>query len=196
MAHSFIDHIANEFGGYGKKLLLVRNPDGLLSRGEIKNALIDKGVRIWDKEGIHLRFDFELNFKRDRTLTLYVCSDPDSLLEDIRNEGFILDFRLSDQFPEYYKQSIARCDLTLLEQLFDSKPLQNLNKRETESHIKELLKTLPDVSRFDYYAFENEINTLLDNTAIDWHQVILILSNGILGTVGRSEHVEVMGFVN
>jgi len=192
MSNSFINHIATIFGAYSKPLLLVRNPDDFLKKEEVQKALLEKGIRIFDQDGIQLRIDFELKYKQNPTNTIYLISSLDGLLEDIKAAAVYIDFQLSDYFPEYHAKTILGCDLTMLEILFEKKPVSTLNKTETESYIAKYSEKALEEKSYDLNDFREQLNSLLAKEKVNWHSTIEIISKGLLGTIGTKTSKELL----
>ncbi|SIQ53095.1 PglZ domain-containing protein [Pontibacter lucknowensis] len=196
MANAFVNHIAEEFLASPKRLILVRNPDGFLRMPEVQKALKAYSIRLCDKQGIDLRIDFELRYKatdQQADKTVYLISSLEAILEDIASEGEYRVFHLADYFPEYNFNFISGCSLSDLNLLFANKPLTNLSKQETENHLATLRAT---ANSFDLGAFKQKAEVLLGTIPIDWYQVIELLSDALVQTVGTAQAEQVWLVVN
>lgn len=196
MDNRFVRHIVKEFKAYGKSLLLVKNPDAFLNRDDVKSALSKNDIRVCDKEGIALRVDFELTFKEDRQRTIYLVPYPELLMEDIRNTGSIMDFHIASYFPEYHIKTILGSELSILGKLFANKPRTALNQRETLQYLTLLSKAEPGPSTFNSEEFSKQVEELLSDSNTDWKQVISLLSEGLLHSIGKEYSPEVLKIIN
>ena len=183
MVKSFIKHIASEFKSYSKSLLLVKNPDAFLKREEVKLALSKEGIRVFDKEGIALRVDFELVYKNDPTNTLYIITATNGLVEDIKAEGVVVDFQLSAYFTDYHATTILDCTLSTLELLFAKKPDSSLNKKETERYIATFSEVKQEKFLYDIAKFRKLLSELLAKDKKDWYSIILLTSTALVETI-------------
>lgn len=183
MPSKILTVVRSHFEGYGKDAFLVTNPDKFLARNDVKLQLAQLGLRVVQKEGLELRVDFELNFKRNPSPTIYLVTNPDQYLEDIRNACYTMSFTLSDILPEFHQNTILNEDLAKLDFLYDHKPLTKQSKRDTE----EILKiTVSQDDRFNIHFFLSKLEEYKSQVNIDWLECITTISTAINECVGSS----------
>ena len=200
MDNNLISHIAESFReSTANRLLLIQNPDGFLKRPDVIQALSKKRIRIFTEEGISIRVDFELVFKKEENqdvLTVYFIQSIEDVLEDIRQSATYITFHLSDYLSEYHFESIKSCSITELDYLFSTKPLVKLNKNETERFLAVFHSNVSKASLFDIGQFREGVQSALQEQKRDLKGIVQLVSAGLEKAIGTKDFEEVLTLVN
>lgn len=196
MGEGLIQTIVNGLKNYQSDVLLVENNDRFLYREDVIEAFNSLGVVVNCDSIISQRIAYELR-EPDELLVL-VSQDNSRYLEDIQQKGISIEFSLSKYLQGYHIPSVVRLDIPTLEKLFNRKQFANLNRRDTQRLIQEIINSPAQVESpfMDISDFVNELDAALKAGHINWKVVIRIISKGILATIGKPGFEEVFARVN
>ena len=108
--NKLINKIAQKVTVDYQRLSIVSNPDGVLTQDAVRNLLYQQqGIEVVIGSNLRLRTHFELKYKsQPEKRFLYVCSSPDTLLADMKQEALVCDFNVGDVFPLFADKSLLR----------------------------------------------------------------------------------------
>ncbi len=197
MVNRFVEHIAGVFTSRGKQVILIKNPDGFLSREDVGEALNRNDITVVKNSRLKQRIVFELR-KRDysgKTL-LFLCSDTSELPEDIRLAASEIDFHLSVYIYGYHLSTIINENLNVLDKLFQDKQLVPLSEKETKDYLKSLRQKEKPAVVIDTETLKKNLEVLIKKEIPDWGQVMKLLSEALVSTIGGEQFGQVLSIVN
>jgi hypothetical protein len=196
MDKKLITDISFNLKSFGRKVLLVENPDEFLKRKDVIAELLLDNIKVVPANNLDHRIAFELrNELYPNHLLALVSDDNSNYLQDILDSGMKFEFHFSDYFKEYHISTIKDCNLDVLERIYNRSQLKNLNKSETE----DLLRQIVDVhakTDFNYPQFKKEIEKEISKDNIDWHFLIEKISLALRESVGSSRYDQVFETIN
>ena len=167
------------------RLSIVENPDGFLTQDAVRHLLIQEcGIEVVVGSNLQLRIQYELHYKSDpEKRYLYVCTNRNALLADMKREAYLCSFSVSDVFPLFADKTLVRKQpYEVLDILYEQVGMQNVPMQECNRKVSTIVLDLKDKKRRSA-AFFNE--QLLD-IDIDWtnpastiSQISRILANAI-----------------
>lgn len=164
----FIHNIEQRLTGEGKRLSIVRNPDGFLQRADTQQVVFNAcGLLLLPvSSSLELRVRYELYDKSSRERICYIIDDPSSVLPDIRRLLYhARPFSLSDLMTAYNVSEIRQTQLTfgMAFYLYHKKFVYNLSRFDTKKVIEE--------ARKHYGEDVNELIAKLKTIPLKWEMV-------------------------
>ena len=122
-----------------RRLCVVNDKDGFLSRKDVQDWLSNTGVVFEQGTQFQLRLMYELRYKTDTDCKYCFVTDENfQVLPDIRRCSNIVTFNLSKFFPAYHRPSLVSAPLDVLEKVYRRRQVKTLNMIETANLIAEL----------------------------------------------------------
>lgn len=119
-------------------VLLMSDPDGLLSAEAVRNKLSTLiGMPVVEAAGLQLRVHYELNIRRNPDARVcYICKSPHRVLWDIERHSRTVKISVAELFPNFVdRETLASLDFATLDKIF-SKHIQG---RVSASRLQQLL---------------------------------------------------------
>lgn len=164
----FIHRLEQRLTGEGKRLSIVRNPDGFLQRPDTQQAVLNAcGLLLLPiSSSLELRVRYELYDKNTRERICYIMDDPSSVLPDIKRLLYNAHtFSIPDLMPACNEAEIRQARLTfgMASYIHNKKFVYNLSAVETKEVIEEAKKR--------YGEDINELTTKLKSIPLKWEKV-------------------------
>lgn len=122
-----------------RRLCVVSDKDGFLSRKDVQEWLSDSGVAFEQGTQFQLRLMYELRYKTNTDCKYCFVTDENfQILPDIRQCSNIVTFNLSKFLPAYHRPSLVSVSLDLLEKIYRRRQVKSLNMIETTNLIAQL----------------------------------------------------------
>jgi len=132
------DHIVSRLFTYeDKRLTIVLNRDGFLSRPDVQEALRYASVSIYHGKAIDLRVMVETELKETPGRVLFVQDEEFEVLPDIAQRADLITFQAKNLFPRYHWETIRHCDYYSLKWIFSHKQIVNLSREQTAKVLQE-----------------------------------------------------------
>lgn len=141
----FIRRLEQRLTGEGKRLSIVKNPDGFLQRPDTQQAVFNAcGLLLLPiSSSIELRVRYELYDKNSQERICYIIDDPSSVLPDIKRLLYNAHiFSIPDLMPACNEAEIRQAQLTfgMASYIYNKKFVYNLSPVETKKVIEEAKK--------------------------------------------------------
>ena len=167
MVKRLIQQVAHKITVDYCRLTFVRNSDGFLTNEEVCR-LLNQEYQVVVVKGSQLRqrIHFELVYKKNpEKQFVYVCQDTNTLLPDMRREGVILDFSISDLFPLFADKTMIRQQpLEVLERLYDEIGIKKIGLSEGKQLIEKIKSEVEEVRKKSLSHFKERLQTI----HVDW----------------------------
>ncbi|MBQ9466673.1 MAG: PglZ domain-containing protein [Muribaculaceae bacterium] len=138
MMDALTQNIVNRlFADGDKRLTIVINRDGFLSRTDVQNALRHAAVTVRHGKAIDLRVLVELHIDDDTGKTLFICDDEFDIMPDILPRATVMTFQARNLFPRYDWGTIRGRDYGSLRWLFEQKQIVYLTREQTSAMVHE-----------------------------------------------------------
>ena len=122
-----------------RRLCVVSDKDGFLSRKDVQEWLSDSGVAFEQGTQFQLRLMYELRYKTNTDCKYCFVTDENfQILPDIRQCSNIVTFNLSKFLPAYHRPSLVSASLDVLEKVYRRRQVKTLNMIETTNLIAQL----------------------------------------------------------
>lgn len=122
-----------------RRLCVVSDKDGFLSRKDVQEWLSGSGVAFEQGTQFQLRLMYELRYKTNTDCKYCFVTDENfQILPDIRQCSNIVTFNLSKFLPAYHRPSLVSVSLDLLEKIYRRRQVKTLNMIETTNLIAQL----------------------------------------------------------
>ncbi len=122
-----------------RRLCVVSDKDGFLSRKDVQEWLSDSGVAFEQGTQFQLRLMYELRYKTNTDCKYCFVTDENfQILPDIRQCSNTVTFNLSKFLPAYHRPSLVSVSLDLLEKIYRRRQVKTLNMIETTNLIAQL----------------------------------------------------------
>lgn len=188
---AFYKEIAAKITVPYKRLSVLRNTDGFLSKPEVQCALTaETGIIFVCGTPMQLRLHFELDYKdAPQTRFCYLCDNPALLLPDIREAAHVTTFMLAEMFPNIAaKKTLAAQPINVLEALFDKNLQGNISASDLARYIMEIefgarLSTKPEPDAV-------ELLTAIEPNWADLTGTVEAVSAGVLAAVRQDKYNE------
>lgn len=132
------DHIVSRLFTYeDKRLTIVLNRDGFLSRPDVQEALHYASVSIYHGKAIDLRVMVETDLEETPGRVLFVQDEEFEVLPDIAKRADLITFQAKNLFPRYHWETIRHCDYYSLKWIFSHKQIVNLSREQTAKVLQE-----------------------------------------------------------
>lgn len=192
MDNKLITQVVKDLKNYPDKVLLVENNDGFLFRDDVVTLLKGNGINIVQGTSIYQRVKYELR-NQDEILIL-LSQDNSSYLDDIKQNAFALEFFIKDYISGFHVPTILEESLDVLDELYNSKQILSLSKKETQDVISNLKTEIitHKKAKVNLKEFSETINKLINTEYIDWLEVSKTVSNALLHSIGTDEFSEVI----
>lgn len=131
----------NIVGGSDRRLWLVRNPDGFLTKPDVRAALRnDHDLEVVTGSPLELRLHFELQYRSNPSAKyIYVYKDTDTVLPDIKAEGDERHFDVADLFPLFADKPLLRRQcLEVLSTLYDMLVFKKVSPAQCKTMIADI----------------------------------------------------------
>ncbi len=151
------------------RLTLVKNPDGFLTNDAIRGFIRKQyGIEIINGSQLDLRIHFELEYKQNKTgKYIYIVNTFDTLLPDMREEGVMKEFSISDVFPLFSnKQLVRKQPLDILERLYRDYSKTPVYFTQCSFVIENIRQRIEQEKQTSISYFKDELRKL----TIDWNQ--------------------------
>lgn len=194
-----IEAIVQDIKQIQQKVLRVENRDGFLLRKDVVECLETFGIKVVSGRMIRQRVAYEVRNKTEILILLPLGEA--NYLADIRQNSSPFAFSLEQYLGVYHLASILDLDISMLEMLYQTKPIKQLSKDATLNKIelieKELVeKTVEESAVFDLPQFSWHLKQVLESQRIDWKQIQEILSEALVKTIGTIHFEEVMAEIH
>ncbi|WP_106830574.1 PglZ domain-containing protein [Parabacteroides pacaensis] len=138
----FVQKVVDSLTAKGKRLSIVRNPDGFLLRPDTQQNVLDKSglLLLPVSSSIELRVRYELSDKNSNNKVCYIMNTPHELLPDLKFIFHIAPpFSVSSLLPACNETELLRAGLTfgMATYIYNKKYVHNLFPAETRELIKE-----------------------------------------------------------
>ncbi|MDA3907015.1 MAG: PglZ domain-containing protein [Bacteroidales bacterium] len=193
MAKELLKHIINDIKSRQKQVILVENNDKFLFRADVIDVLEHNGFKVSIGSNIKQRVDYEL--LEEGLILLILCQDKPIYLEDISNNSITIEFFLGEYLNGYDIPTVINLDMPLLEQLYSSKQIYSLSKKESESEVARLREVV-ESNAIDINEFKDEISIELSSLTKDWSKICQLLSGALLRAIGTKYYDEVFEQIN
>ena len=165
---SLMSKILSEISRPQRRLSIISNPDGFLTREDTIEAFAKEGYQVLQFTQLQLRVWFETTYK-DQTDGNYIIimEHPDKVLADIRDEAYFEDFNARDLLLTYNQQAIDIRDITyaMMVSLYETRGIGNKDKHATDAAVNEAIaKFGPDGDDISI------VKQNLMSVAIDWNK--------------------------
>lgn len=153
-------HILDDLLKYGKRLLLVRNPDRFLIQEDRRKWLDIHGIKVVTGNSLKFRVFYETDFKKSNfnfEKVVYLVESEHQVLEDIRQVGTYIEFQIKDYLHEFHEVVTVSADMDLLDFLYQNKPLVNLGRNASIKYVIE-----------NYYEIDADHFGTKEATLVKW----------------------------
>lgn len=137
---SLMSKILSEICRPQRRLSIISNPDGFLSREDTIEAFAKEGYVVLQFTQLQLRVWFETTFK-DTSDGKYIVImvHPEKVLADIRCEAFFEDFNARDLLLTYHQQTLDISNITyaMMLNLYTTRGISIKDKHSTETAVLE-----------------------------------------------------------
>ena len=174
MDKNIINHIASDLKELQFSVIRIVNRDGFLCRKDVISAFSTHSVVIVSGSKIQQRIAYEL---RDLTKYLILTSkDNTGYLDDILINSSVYDFKLENYIQGFHKDTVINEGLDIINKLYNTPQIINLNKNETNKYILKLKKNKNTaINKIEWDSLHNKLNNLLVSDEKDWKNVIQLL---------------------
>lgn len=166
---SLLECIVKEITRPYKRLSVISNPDGFLSREDTICALKQQAdITVLCFSQLELRVWYELDFKDNPDERFVVLMDDTSkLVTDIYNQAFITTFKTRDLLLTYSQQAIDLNKITyqMMAHLFENKSVALLDRQKTTS-VMEAAESLYGKDGEDISIVKQNLMSVV----LDWQQ--------------------------
>ena len=122
------DHIVSRLFTYeDKRLTIVLNRDGFLSRPDVQEALHYASVSIYHGKAIDLRVMVETDLEETPGRVLFIQDEEFEVLPDIAQRADVVTFQARNLFPRYHWETVRKRDYYTLRWLFEQKQILKLD---------------------------------------------------------------------
>ncbi len=137
---SLMSKILSEICRPQRRLSIISNPDGFLSREDTIEAFAKEGYVVLQFTQLQLRVWFETTFKdTPDSKYIVIMTHPEKVLADIHNEAFFEDFNARDLLLTYNQQAIDIKNITyaMMQSLYTTRGIGMKDKYSTETAVSE-----------------------------------------------------------
>lgn len=125
-----------------RRLSIISNPDGFLSREDTIEAFAKEGYQVLQFSQLQLRVWFENTFKDNPSgKYIVIMAHPDKVLADIQSEAFSGDFNARDLLLTYHQQTLDISNITyaMMLNLYTTRGVGMKDKHSTETAVSEAI---------------------------------------------------------
>lgn len=190
-----IQKIVNSLTVKGKRISIVRNPDGFLLRPDTQQHVLNKGglLLIPVNSSIELRVRYELSDKNSNNKICYITDTPQLLLPDLKHNFYTApSFTISNLLPACYEPELLQAGLTfgMAAYIYNKKCVHNLSPIETRQLIEEAAKL--------YGEDIHELSAQLKNIPLKWDQVETIdtICNILIKVIKQNAYTQIEPVIN
>lgn len=164
----FIRKIAQKLTITGKRLSVVRNPDGFLLKPDTQQAVLNGcGLLLLPiTNSLELRVRYELYDKLSDESICYIMDNPEDILPDMKHILYnALSFSMSDLMPAYNETELRMACMTfgMASYLYNKKYTYDLSPQETREIVAQAAK---------YYGVDIiKLKKELQNIPLEWDSV-------------------------
>ncbi|MDD2247193.1 MAG: PglZ domain-containing protein [Proteiniphilum sp.] len=164
----FIHRLEQRLTGEGKRLSIVKNPDGFLQRPDTQQAVFNAcGLLLLPiSSSLELRVRYELYDKNTHKRICYIMDDPASVLPDLKQLLYkARTFSIPNLMPACNETEIRQARLTfgMASYIYNKKFVYDLSPVQTKEVIEEAKKR--------YGEDINELITKLKSIPLKWEKV-------------------------
>ena len=186
MDKNIINHIASDLKELQFSVIRIANKDDFLSRKDVVSAFSAHSIVIVSGSSIQQRIAYEL---RDLTKYLILTSKYNTgYLDDILINSSVYDFKLENYIQGFHKDTVINEGLDIINKLYNTPQIINLNKNETNKYILKLKENKNTaINKIEWDSLHNKLNNLLVSDEKDWKNVIQLLSFAIMNSIKTME---------
>ena len=180
----FVRRIVEWLTAEGKRLSVVKNPDGFLLRADTQETVYNESglLLLPIKSGIELRVRYELQDKQSDQRVCYIMEHPDDVLPDIKSHLYIAStFTVAKLMPACNEMELLQAKMTfgMASYIFNKRYTRNLSLDETRT----LLLEAENLYGMDLQTISAELKTI----PLHWDKVETIdsISNILLNVINR-----------
>ena len=152
------------------RLTFVENPDGFLLNEDVCRQLRqEQGIEVVKGSQLLLRLHYELHYKQDTSgKYVYICDDINALLPEMKRDGVMLTFSISDLFTLFADKSLVRKqNMEVLEELYEKYATKRVSMAEGGFIIKNLNREIEGKRRLSIAAFQSRLKMV----GADWSKL-------------------------
>ena len=150
------------------RLSIVENPDGFLTQDAVRHLLIqESGIEVVVGNNLQLRIHYELHYKSNKKKRyIYVCTNRNALLADMKQEAHLCYFSVSDIFPLFADKTLVRKQpYELLDILYEQVGMKKVPMQDCGMVVASVIFDLKDKKRRSADFFNDQ----LSDVDIDWN---------------------------
>jgi len=179
LSSQLIEHIISDFRQYGKPILMVEDVYRFLQRDDVAQHLNQNKILI--STGSNLSQRIRYHNADNSTLHLFI-TNPEEHLEDILQIASSIIFSIGHYLDGYHLDTIAELSLEKLDRLYLSKPITKLSQAETLNLLPDQKQTALGSPTLSLHV--DQINQQLNKEDVNWHIVLSLLSDVVIGHSG------------
>lgn len=190
----FVRKIVNSLTTEGKRLSIVRNPDGFLLHPGTQQSVLNEGglLLLPINNSLELRVRYELTDKNSKDRVCYIMDNPNEVLPDMKRLFYMAPlFSISEMMPACNETELRQARLTfgMASYIYNKRFVYNLSSFETRELVAQAARL--------YGEDINELSAKLRDIPLKWDKVDTIdaICNILLKVISQGAYDKIESIV-